>query len=306
MHLHQGRFVASPTDLANFVVCRQKTTLDRLVAEGSLVAPMRADPLSDVLRQRGIDHERRYVDELREQHLTVADLGTDETRDVRVARARAAMRAGVDVIVQAALASEQWFGYADVLRKVDVQSALGAWSYEAVDTKLTRETRGGTILQLCVYTSLLEALQGRAPDQFHVVTPAADEPYRFDEFGAFFRRTRSQFGAFIDARRGRDDVVTYPEPVAHCDVCRWSPRCTTQRRGDDHLTFVAGLGRSHVSELKDQRVTTMAQLAVLPVPIAFKPKRGSRETFERLREQARLQVERRESGRLAFELLPIA
>lgn len=295
-----GRFSASPTDLANFLACRHKTSLDLLVAEKRIRKPEWEDPFTKVLRQRGQEHERRYVDRLRAEGLTVV-----ECRDASRAATLEAMRAGTDVIVQAALSSDDWLGYADVLRKVARPSALGDWSYEAVDTKLTRETRGGTILQLCVYTDLLDELQGRTPEAFHVVTPAADEPYRFDEFSAFFRQTRSRFVAFLDSRRGHDDIVTYPEPVAHCDVCRWSGRCTRERRRDDHLTFVAGLGPSHVAELKAHGVTTMAGLAALPVPLAFKPRRGSRETFERLREQARLQVERRESGGLPFEFLPV-
>src|SRR5262245_66598651 len=98
------------------------------------------------------------------------------------------MRAGTDVIVQAGLTNTQWFGYADVLRKVSTSSAeLGGWSYEAVDTKLSRETRGGTILQLCVYTDLLGEIQGRKPEHFHVVTPVGPECYRFHDFAAFYR-----------------------------------------------------------------------------------------------------------------------
>jgi uncharacterized protein len=31
---------------------------------------------------------------------------------------------------------------------VETPSALGVWSYEVIDTKLARETKGGTILQL--------------------------------------------------------------------------------------------------------------------------------------------------------------
>ena len=46
----------------------------------------------------------------------------------------------------------------DVLRRVDVPSGLGAWSYEPVDTKLARETRAGTILQLCTYCEMLAAM----------------------------------------------------------------------------------------------------------------------------------------------------
>jgi hypothetical protein len=44
-----------------------------------------------------------------------------------------------------------WHGRADVLFGVNTPSKLGKWSYEVYDTKLARETKGGTILQLCLY-----------------------------------------------------------------------------------------------------------------------------------------------------------
>ena len=78
---------------------------------------------------------------------------------------------GAEVIVQAALRDQQWTGYADILHRVEAASDLGAWSYEPYDTKLARETRGGTILQLATYVDLLERVQGVRPERFHVVTP---------------------------------------------------------------------------------------------------------------------------------------
>ena len=74
-------------------------------------------------------------------------------------------------------------GRADILRRVDVPSALGEWSYEAIDTKLARETRGGTILQLSLYSGLVGAVQGKLPEYMYVVAPwtefrAAAIPHR--------------------------------------------------------------------------------------------------------------------------------
>ncbi len=62
MRIVDGRVRASPTDLANFLACRQKTALEVQVAEGILEKPTWRDPLADVLRDRGEAHERRYVE----------------------------------------------------------------------------------------------------------------------------------------------------------------------------------------------------------------------------------------------------
>ena len=305
MRLLNGRLSASPTDLANFLACRHRTALDRLVAEGRLSKPHFVDPLAKILRERGEAHERRYVDELRRQQLNVADFGHVDTEG-RATQTLDAMRSGADVIVQAVLADDRFLGYADILRKVDRPSpAFGRWSYEVQDTKLTRETRGGTILQLGVYSELLAKLQGTSPEFFHVVTPVGAERYRVDDFAAFYRQATSTFFAFVGAMPLIDPPDPYPDPVEHCAVCRWSSRCNARRRTDDHLSFVAGLGRSHQAELSQRGVTTLAQLAAVPLPLPFIPTRGSKETFERLREQARLQETQRRTGELTFETLAI-
>jgi predicted RecB family nuclease len=53
---------------------------------------------------------------------------------------------------------------ADLLRRIEVPSCLGAWSYEAIDTKLARETKAGAVLQLCLYSDLIKEVQGLAPE----------------------------------------------------------------------------------------------------------------------------------------------
>ena len=307
MQVADGRLTSSPTDLANFLACRHKTALDRLVAIGELERPTWEDPLAAALRRRGEEHERRHVSALRNEGLTVVDLAK-VARDERPARTLAAMRDGADVIVQAALTSSMWLGYADVLRRVNTRSSnLGDWSYEAHDTKLSRETRGGTILQLCVYSELIGEIQGRTPEHFRVVTPATTEPYRFDDFSAYYRQVKAQFQEFVDPKlQGpRLQDSTYPEPVSHCDFCRWQLRCNAQRRKDDHLSLVAGLGRIQRAELEGREISTLAALAAVHVPLEFAPKRGSKATYERLREQARLQLEARITNTTVYELLPL-
>jgi uncharacterized protein len=51
-------------------------------------------------------------------------------------------------------------GRPDVLLKVEKPSALGSWSYKVADTKLSRETKGCTVLQLSLNTDLVGRVQG--------------------------------------------------------------------------------------------------------------------------------------------------
>ena len=105
MNQHDGRLIVSPTDLANFLTCRHKTALDLLVAEGRLTKPVWADPLAEILRDRGDAHEARYVDSLRSEGLGVVEICGNSV-DEKQANTLAAMRSGADVIVQAALGSD--------------------------------------------------------------------------------------------------------------------------------------------------------------------------------------------------------
>jgi AAA domain-containing protein/RNase H-like protein len=91
--------------------------------------------------------------------------------------------------------------------------------------------------------------------------------------------------------------------VEHCDVCRWTVECQARRRADDHLSLVAGIGRQQRRGLVDRGVSTLEQLGTLPLPLV-PPLDGSTErTLERVREQARMQLEGRREGAVKYELL---
>lgn len=286
------------TDLANHLACRHVTSLDLAAARGLIEPPRWRRPGLDALRERGIAHERAYL-----AHLASVGLGSTRAADgdgVASEWTRQAMRSGIDVLVQAPLGEGRWSGRADVLRKVDKASALGAWSYEPVDTKLARETRAGTILQLLLYADLLAELQGEVPEFVHVVTPRTGflpESYRVAEVAAYYRLVRRRLEAEIES-----PPATYPEPVPHCEVCRWWPRCDRQRHDDDDLSLVAGISRLQSRELESRLIESLAALAAVPLPLPWSPKRGAREGYVRVREQARVQLAGRSEGSRVHEL----
>ena len=301
MKLLPHKLVLAPTDLSNFLSCQHLVSLDVAVARGAQERPVRYDPLIQELRARGHCHERAYLERLREQGWTIAGdnntLEVDRPTNVRLEETLAAVRAGADIIYQAALVDETWSGRVDFLRRVETPSDLGNWSYEVLDTKLARETKATTILQLCVYSNLLGKLQGVQPEWMHVVTPGTDfEPlsYRVDEYAAYFRLLERGVAEFVTAPND-----TYPEMVSHCDYCAWWSNCEERRRGDDHLCYVAGISELQMKSLRTLGIASLAALAELdPVP---EPPQGSREALVRVREQARVQHAGRESGTFYFE-----
>ncbi len=282
-----GRFILSPTDLADHLACRHLTTLSRRMAAGQIGRPHSFDPRAEVLAERGQRHEKEYLDHLRQQGLQVEVVPAASTEATL-----ALMEQGVDILAQATLGNSRWQGRADVLRRVERPSDLGEWSYEVVDTKLGRETKATTILQLCAYSVLLEKLQGLRPREMHVVPPGSGfqpESYVLDDYAAYFRQVSQHLEAEIGGEM--DSSATYPHPRPHCDICQWWRDCQDRRRQDDHLCLVAGMTRLHETELREWGVEIRAALANLPLPLDRSPKRGSLAVFERLREQARIQVE---------------
>src|SRR6478672_3143934 len=300
--------VLSATDLANFLGCRHKTALDMAVAYGKRDRPFIDDPLLKALWERGLEHERRYVASLRADAVSIVDFSSIGDPEEQIKETREAMAKGVGVIVQGALADGHWLGRPDVMCRVPTKSVLGDWSYEISDTKLAKETKAGTILQLGLYSDLLGVLQETRPEFFHVVTPNEINPketYRVDDYAAYFRLVKAKMLAAVDEGDVALAAANYPEPVAHCEICQWFKPCATRRRDDDHLSLVAGISRVQRQELVARDVITVRALAALPLPIAFKPKRGSRDGFKKVREQARVQVESRELAVPKYELFPI-
>ena len=306
MKASAGSIRLSATDLSNHLACRHLTTLDLGVARGERPASTWCSPDAWVLQQRGIAHENAYIQHLQSLGLSVVNLRDVEDAEQALGLTLAAFRNGPDVIVQAALTDGQWFGRADVLRRVERPSKLGSWSFEVYDCKLARETKAATILQLSLYSELLSLAQGVPPASMYVVPPAeafVPERHRVLDYDAYYRQVKSRLLAAIVTEE--QSSKTYPEPTLLCEVCRWRPDCETQRRHDDHLSLVAGISKLQRKQLKIWNTTTVAELARFPLPIQQRPDYGSRDGYVRVREQARLQVVGREAQRPIHEILEI-
>lgn len=291
------------TDLSNHLLCEHVTSLNLEEARGERAAPPIQAPHLVVIQQRGLEHERAYIDSLGNQSLSVADLRECFIEADAVAETHKAMAGGVEVIVQGALETAGWFGRPDILRRADAPSDLGSWSYEPYDCKLARETKAASILQLSHYAALLADIQGRTPDRIYVVPPSDDftvEEYRVLDYAAYYRAARARLENAV-----RDRPATYPEPIDHCDVCRWWSDCDRRRRRDDHLSLTAGISRLQRKQLLEWEVQTVESLARMAIPLTQAPRHGSKDGYVRAREQARIQVAARYQGVPVHEMLPI-
>ena len=301
----------SAGDLSNYLACRHLTDLDLGRTLGRVGAPpqpgWKEEELA-LLWERGLEHENDYVAQLeRDGHSVERPSPDDGPRAVEQA-----MRRGAGVIVQASLRRGRWFGRADILRRVEVEkpNALGDWAYEVVDTKLSRNTKAGTILQLCLYSDLVASIQGAEPKRMFVVSPGlegnepfVEEEFRFSDFAAYYRLIRGKLEEAVHAGQNAEEIATYPDPVPHCDICAWQIQCRKRRRADDDLCLVADLGRRQRQQFQAWEVGTLTALGSRKEPLP-PPERGSTATYEAAREQARIQLEGRRLGEPYHELLP--
>jgi uncharacterized protein len=300
MKTENGKTIFSPTDLANHLSCNYITVLNKKLLKGEIQKPKIENRVLDLLREKGLAFEQSFLERLISDGLTVVQI--EQKDPLAEEKTIQAMRNGADVIFQARLVEkDQWAGWSDFVLKVPGSSDLGDWQYEVMDTKLSTETRAGAILQISLYSEKVGAIQGKMPTHMHIEKPDGRSSYRVDDYIAYFRLAKKRLMEAIDS----DQSHIYPEPTLHCDICNWFLVCNKKRREDDHLGFVANMGKSQIKEVKRQGITKLKELATAPYPLNFKPSRGNIETLNKLREQARLQLEERETGNSKYECLAI-
>lgn len=298
VHKSGGKILYSATDLVGFLECEHLTTLDLL----DLESPLRRAPEDEqvaLTQQKGHEHERAHVERLRAQTSSFVDI-SEQRGDVweRIGFTIEAMRAGADIIYQGALASGDCIGYPDFLRRVERSSALGEHSYEVVDAKLARSEKTKFIVQLAFYSQCVTEVQGKAPLMMHVVLGDQTEVhYRFSEYARYVGELRRRF-----EERVRDRArETYPDPCDHCNLCKWAHLCDERRAADDHLCQVAGITKIQTKKLRSAGITTLAALGTLDERASI-PK-ISPDSLAKIRNQACLQLEARETGQRKVELL---
>jgi predicted RecB family nuclease len=291
MQTQNGHVSLSPSDVTAFLACRHLSALELRVARGELERPHLHNEQAELVFRKGREHELRYLQLLKDSGSTVCEVSRRELGwEGAEAATIEAMRGGVDVIYQGALRSEGWRGDADFLLRVNTPSALGDWSYEALDTKLARHAKPAYILQLCFYSERVGEIQGRPPQRMHVLLGNLEqETFAPEEFGAYYRHVCYRLEQFV-----AEPPATEPWPCDQCAICNFKPLCDAHWDAVDHLCRVASISRRQIERLDGHGISTLAALGQAPpIPV---PRGIGGETFERLRTQAELQLTARETG----------
>jgi uncharacterized protein len=260
MQRRDNQLLFSPSDLGNFLACEHLTQLDLTLALQGGRRPSYENAYAELLRSKGAEHEQAFLEALRAAGRRVVEVRLNTARDFEegTRRTAEAMRAGADYVYQAVFFSSGWRGIADFLERVDRPSALGAWSYQVLDTKLARHPRPEHALQLSFYSQALAETQQLAPDLAYVVLGTRERvAIRLADVTAYFRRVRQRFEAAVAT-----PPATGPYPCDHCSFCDFRSPCEDRLEEEDHLVRVAGIHRDQVKRLFAGGINTLTALAV--------------------------------------------
>ena len=212
MRLEGHEVLLSASNLMRFTSCKHATALDLRYARGEPLVP--ADDTEDakILQKQGDDHESRYLSKLKGEGRSVVEFGRDGGLGAAAQATCAALSQGPDVLFQGAFFALPWGGWSDFLIRVERSSALGAFSYEVVDTKLKRKPDPKHILQLVLYSDLLAKAQGCEPEHAHIELGNGERfSFRLAEYSAYARHARSRLEDFVAV-----PPATSPDPVKMC------------------------------------------------------------------------------------------
>ncbi|BCW39544.1 nuclease [Arthrobacter sp. StoSoilB3] len=186
-----------------------------------------------------------------------------------------ALRAGADVVFQAAFFDGTFHGRSDFLVK------RPGGQYAVFDTKLARHAKVTALLQLAAYgDQLIQAGITPDPQVTLVLGNRVQSDHPLSQILPVFKERRERFLGMTAAHRSGSEPVAWGDPrYSACGRCDY---CAEQVQLHRDLLMVAGMRISRRKKLIEDGVTTIDQLAALPAT--------GDPTLLRLREQARLQT----------------
>ena len=235
----------------------------------------------------------------------------------------ALMRAQVPVIYQGYLKHQvgnlQFNGKPDFLVRGDYQlefvkgkltasqSATGEKDkYVAWDAKLASTAKPNYLLQIALYADALTALGLKSEGEPGIIlgsrTLVSFEESEIVPAMQLARKELEQAIKSFDEKTNLTDLILYCDTKDSCSVCEYPALCEQARFDVDHLVQVAGINRSQIEKLVVNGITTMALLA--EARDDQRPSEITASTFEKIRQQAKLQTDYRKTDKVSYIVLP--
>lgn len=301
----KSNWIISSQDIVSSFECDHRLSLNLAKSAGLISKPGQDDPELELLKQRGISHEKQLLEELRatKSMIDLPDPSFDEdSMQADWQKTEDAMNQGVEVIYQATLFTGDALGLVDflVLAKDEQGNALigenGKYIYEPVDAKSSKSAKPRAVLQVGFYGVLLERLGWPRPNQVHLWLAGKD-----DFSGEASKPMAIAEGLFDELTESLNQPINLPTPtwgpkISACTTCDWKDHCAEGRREGRDLSLVQGITSQASKHLRDAGIKSIDSLAVA----SNKPKRLRSETLEKLRDQAALQIKGEQTGKIEW------
>jgi predicted RecB family nuclease len=178
--------------------------------------------------------------------------------------------------------------------------------YVAWDAKLASNAKPAHLLQLALYSDALAAL-GLASKADPGLILGSRELVSFEQSEikpAMIQARTNLLTAIRDfnSRTKLSDLTLHCESKDACKVCEYPDLCSKTREDVDHLVQIAGINRNQIELLRASGIETMEALST--ANDSQRPQEILPGTFNKLRQQARLQTQFKKTGKHSVELLP--
>ena len=287
----------SPSSLMRFFESPYESLVDKYLKEVDRDAVQQdpEDAFMQVASKKGDQHERELFDNLSSQNIK-SEMILDGDQDDMIEATKKAMREGVDLIYQAAIGDEQFFGRTDFLYKIEGQSDFGDYAYEIWDAKLANKSSPKFLIQLCCYSEMLAAIQGSMTEACVLIYGNKEqERFLIKDYFVFYQAIRKLFLEFQNAKKIND----LPDPDLYKNWGRFSEHAKKVLEEKDHLFLVADIRYSQIHKLNEAGIQTIEDLANTDVNISNLDQR----VFERLKLQAKMQHQAKTSDAIPFTVL---
>jgi len=288
----------SPSMLKNYLNCQY--IIFNEINEKKLNLKKKEETTSSELRlKKGHIHEDNYLKFLKSKYTKVIDIKNLKiTKEEKFKKTIACMKEGYEVIRGGYLKKDKWIGEFDFLEiNKKLPSKFGDYSYEVLDTKNTSKPKPDHIIQIGMYTFLLESIQGVLPKIFTIVLKdMVKEVVQLNQVYEFFKVNKEKYEHFILKKINKST----PEKCDFCQVCPWLDVCKKIWKDTDDLNQIYGMNKNYSKKLREQKIKTASILSKQDEEKKFEGFRD--ETSRKLIIQAKLQNEYKKTGKPVFKI----
>ena len=191
------------------------------------------DPLNEILIEDGIRHEEELIKKLENNNFQVKRLkGKQNKGDYQ--ECIDAMIHGYDFIHQASFNNGQIRGTVDLLKRVDIPSKLGYFSYIPIECKLASRINIKFIIQALCYCELLIDSMGSRPKTFEIYLGGGSfEYFDIDKYWDWYHFKKNEYKSFL--RNFNPNVE--PENIPG-DHSTWTEFITERLKKNQYKSFL--------------------------------------------------------------------